>query len=93
VEAAGVELSRVWRTRKLLILGTAIRAKKASLPDRLYVYCTKMLFALQSRRHHMAPTVSHRFAMLDRDKTPGSRPYQRDSFVGSVSGKSTVIGG
>jgi hypothetical protein len=28
-EAAGVELSRVLRTRKLLILGTATRAKKA----------------------------------------------------------------
>src|SRR5713226_3188976 len=43
VEAAGVELSCVLRTRKLLILGTATRAKKAPLPDPLYVYCTKML--------------------------------------------------
>jgi ribosomal protein S18 acetylase RimI-like enzyme len=32
VEATGVELSRVLRTRKLLILGTATRAKKAPLP-------------------------------------------------------------
>jgi hypothetical protein len=43
VEAAGVELSGVLITRKLLIPGTATTAKKASLPDPLYVYCTKML--------------------------------------------------
>ena len=48
VEAAGVELSRVLITRKLLILGTATTAKRAPLPDPLYVYCTKMLFALVS---------------------------------------------
>ena len=44
VEAAGVELFRVLITRNLLILGTATTAKKAPLPDPLYVYCTKMLF-------------------------------------------------
>ena len=49
VEAAGVELFRVLITRNLLILGTATTAKKASLPDPLYVYCTKMLFALDIR--------------------------------------------
>jgi hypothetical protein len=43
VEAAGVELSSVLITRKLLILETTTRAKKAPLPDPLYVYCTKML--------------------------------------------------
>jgi hypothetical protein len=43
VEAAGVELFRVLITRILLILGTATTAKKAPLPDPLYVYCTKML--------------------------------------------------
>jgi len=43
VEATGVELSGVLITRKLLIPGTATTAKKASLPDPLYVYCTKML--------------------------------------------------
>jgi hypothetical protein len=43
VEAAGAELSSVLRTRRLLILGTATRAKKAPLPDPLYVYCTKIL--------------------------------------------------
>jgi hypothetical protein len=43
VEAAGVELFRVLTARKLLILGTATTAKKAPLPDPLYVYCTKML--------------------------------------------------
>jgi hypothetical protein len=42
VEATGVELITMLRTRKLLILGTATRAKKAPLPDPLYVYCTKM---------------------------------------------------
>ena len=42
VEAAGVELSGVLRTRKLLIPGTATKAKKAPLPDSLYVYCTKI---------------------------------------------------
>jgi len=43
VEAAGVELSGVLRIRKLLIPGTATKAKKAPLPDPLYVYCTKIL--------------------------------------------------
>ena len=43
VEAAGVELFRVLITRNLLILGTATTAKKAPLPDPLYVYCTKIL--------------------------------------------------
>jgi hypothetical protein len=41
VEAAGVELSGVLTARKLLILGSATMAKKAPLPDPLYVYCTK----------------------------------------------------
>src|ERR1700682_1777181 len=65
VEAAGVELFRVLITRNLLILGTATTAKKAPLPDPLYVYCTKMVFALESNRHHMAATVSHRFSGID----------------------------
>jgi hypothetical protein len=53
VEAAGVELFRVLITRNLLILGTATTAKKAPLPDPLYVYCTKMLFRseVESTRH------------------------------------------
>jgi hypothetical protein len=51
VEAAGVELFSVLTTRKLLILGTARTAKKAPLPNPLYVYCTKMLLALESRGH------------------------------------------
>ena len=37
VEAAGVELSCVLTARKLLIPGTATPAKKAPLPDPLYV--------------------------------------------------------
>jgi hypothetical protein len=48
VEATGVELSNVLTPRKLLILGTVTTAKKAPLPDPLYVYCTKMLFASES---------------------------------------------
>jgi hypothetical protein len=67
VEAAGVELSSVLRTRKLLILGTATRAKKAPLPDPLYVYCTKMVPLWSPAGPHSA-TVSHRFAGLDREK-------------------------
>ena len=43
VEATGVELFSVLITRKLLIPGTATTAKKAPLPDPLYVYCAKML--------------------------------------------------
>jgi hypothetical protein len=64
VEATGVELSSVLITRKLLIPGTATTPKKA---PPLYVYCTK--FALESRRHHVATTVSHRFAVIEREKT------------------------
>jgi hypothetical protein len=52
VEAEGVELFRVLITRNLLILGTATTAKKAPLPDRLYVYCTKTFFGLESPRPH-----------------------------------------
>jgi len=51
VEAAGVELSSVLRTRNILILGTATRAKKAPLPDPLYVYCTKMLTLWRAEPH------------------------------------------
>ena len=69
VEAAGVEPFGVLITRKLLILGIAKTAKKAPLPDPLYVYCTKMLFAPESNRHHMAATVSHRFSGMDRKST------------------------
>ena len=48
VEATGVELFNVLTARKLLIPGIATGAKKAPLPNRLYVYCTKMLFARES---------------------------------------------
>jgi hypothetical protein len=53
VEAAGVELITMLIARKLLIPGRARRAKKAPLPDPLYVYCTKMLFrfGVQQTRH------------------------------------------
>src|SRR5260370_27844959 len=75
VEAAGVELFRVLITRNLLILGPATTAKKAPLPDPLYVYCTKMLFALESNGH-IATTVSHRFAGMDREKSPSLLRYR-----------------
>ena len=43
MKAAGVEPSGVLTAPKLLMIGTATRAKKTPLPDPLYVYCTKML--------------------------------------------------
>jgi hypothetical protein len=55
-------------TRKLLILRNATTAKKALLPDPLYVYCTKMLCS-RVRIHHIVAAVSHRFAVLDRGST------------------------
>jgi len=65
VEAAGVELITMLTARKLLIPGTATTAKKAPLPDPLYVYCTKILFAAESHEHLLATTVSHRIAGMD----------------------------
>ena len=55
MEATGVELITVLIARKLLIPGSATTAKKAPLPNPLYVYCTKMLFALESRRPTQPP--------------------------------------
>lgn len=70
VEAAGVELSSVLRRRKLLILRTATTAKKAPLPDPLYVYCTKMLLA------------SEPLAVIQRAPSiPQMQSKCRDSFV------------
>ena len=66
VEAAGVELFGVLITRNLLILGIATKAKKAPVPDPLYVYCTKMLFAFESDGRHIATTVSHRCSRIHR---------------------------
>jgi hypothetical protein len=43
VEATGVELFWVLTPRNLLIPGTATTARRAPLPDPLYVYCTKIL--------------------------------------------------
>jgi len=48
IEAAGVELFSVLTTRKLLILRMARGAKKAPLPNPLYVYCTKIISRLDS---------------------------------------------
>jgi hypothetical protein len=52
VEAAGVELITMLTARKLLIPRTATTAKKAPLPDPLYVYCTKMLSLLSPADPH-----------------------------------------
>jgi hypothetical protein len=68
VEATGVELITVLTARKLLIPGSATKAKKAPLPDPLYVYCTKILFAFEPT-DHIATTVSHRFAENGSRKT------------------------
>ena len=77
VEATGVELIVVLTARKLLIPRSATRAKKAPLPDPLYVYCTKNTVALESRRPLIATTVSHGFAGLDQKKTPSFLRYPR----------------
>ena len=84
VEATGVELFSVLTTRKLLILGTARTAKKAPLPNPLYVYCTKILFAFESNRHHMAATVSHRFSEMDRKGCGFPRHRKRPPSMSSV---------
>ncbi len=48
MEAAGVEPITLLTAGKLLIPKTATTAKKAPLPDPLYVSCSKILFALES---------------------------------------------
>jgi hypothetical protein len=74
VEATGVELFSVLTTRKLLILGTARTAKKASLPNPLYVYCTKMLLALKfpdTTWRPQYPIHSPRWIEKKRQRLPG----------------------
>jgi hypothetical protein len=72
-------------TRKLLILGAATKAKNAPLPDPWYVYCTKMSFALESNRHHMAATVSHRFSGMDGKSTWLPRYRKSRPSISSVN--------
>jgi len=76
VEATGVELFRVLITRNLLILGTATTAKKAPLPDPLYVYCTKMFFALESDRPHSDPGPRVQGACFWLDSRASATPKQ-----------------
>ena len=57
MEAAGVELFSVLTVRKLLILGTATSAKKARLPDSLYVYCTKISFCFEYCKGHIDHSI------------------------------------
>jgi len=93
VEAAGVELFGVLITRKLLILGIATTAKTAPLPDPLYVYCTKMLFALEFNRHHMVATVSHKFSEMDRNsELPVTREQLRSLLISRLLA-SVALGG
>jgi hypothetical protein len=54
---AGVELITVLTARKLLIPGSATKAKKAPLPDPLYVYWTKILFAFEPDRPHSGNSI------------------------------------
>jgi hypothetical protein len=49
-------------------------AKKAPMPDPLYVYCTKTLFALESHGHVLASPVSHTSPGKDREKLPTLPP-------------------
>jgi hypothetical protein len=79
VEATGVELITMLTAHKLLLLGSATTAKKAPLPNPLYVYCTKCFFALESHGHRTA-TVSHRFVGMDREKAPRSVIRQVTAF-------------
>jgi hypothetical protein len=78
VEATGVELFRVLTARKLLILETATTAKKAPWPDPLYVYCTKMLFALELR----APRCDLSIPWIRRD---GSRKSTQLAVIRQVT--------
>jgi hypothetical protein len=87
VEAAGVQLFRVLITRNLLIPGSPTTAKKAPLPDPLYVYCTKILSLWSSAETTMA-TVSHRFDELDRERTMLIRSFSGVSprAIGKIAG-------
>ena len=69
VEAAGVELSCMLTARRLLIPGSATPAKKAPLPDPLYVYCTKMLLARESKGQTYRPQYSIDSAAMDLRKS------------------------
>src|SRR5712691_11518804 len=57
VEAAGVELFGVMITRKLLILGIAKTAKKAPLPDPLYVLRLLYENAFRGRQQNIRDLV------------------------------------
>ena len=80
VEAAGVELSGVLITRKLLIPGMATTAKKAPLPDPLYVHCAKLFctgIPQTSHSGHRYPLILHSSptgGFQDRSVREGDRP-------------------
>jgi hypothetical protein len=81
VEAAGVELITILITRNLLILGTATTAKKASLPDPLYVYCTKILSLLVRQTSHNAQSIPQiRRAELGKNTQPAGHRHAISSL-------------
>ena len=71
-EAAGVEPFSVLTTRKLLIVGTATTAKKAQLPNPLYVYCTKMPFPLESGARRMPKRIEEDSTYSQTPPSPSS---------------------
>ena len=79
VEAAGVGLFGVLTGRKLLIPGTATRAKTAPLPDPLYVYCTKTLFPPRSNQRPSQAEYPTVCVSLERElPRPNINPQQCD---------------
>jgi hypothetical protein len=68
--------SGVLITRKLLILGIATTAKKAPLPDPLYVYCTKILLLSVRQTPHSAHSIPwiRRAELGENTQTAGHRP-------------------
>jgi len=74
VEATGVELFRVLITCKLLIPGTATTAKKAPIARSIVRLLYENAFRFGVPRAHVATSVSHRFAVMDREKHPRTAP-------------------
>jgi hypothetical protein len=66
VEAAGVELITMLTTRKLLIPGTARRAKKAPIARSIVRLLYENAFARESHGHNTVTTVSHRFVGIEK---------------------------
>jgi hypothetical protein len=91
VEAAGAELFWVLTTRNLLIPGTATTARRARLPDPLYVYCTKILFALESDRQTEQSRVHANSALSTSMVFTRRRQAQSPLPLDRAHGKSFVL--